>query len=237
MSKTFVFASTLVAIVLAVVPGPFAQTRQDNDKAAADAVKNRALPLVTTRTLSFTTSEGTWLSLDLSRDGRTLVFELLGDFYTLPITGGEATRITSGQAYDMQPSFSPDGKRIVFVSDRNGSENLWIANGDGTRPRAVTSTERENYMSPMRVVTKAPARFETERLILRKPTVADAAEVCSRAMRTTSRSAATWRAALAWPQRSRVRDAVSRLDRLRSARSVGSYLRHRSRAKSAGELA
>ncbi len=149
MTRTALFGCTLVAFTLAVVPAPSAQSRQENDKAAADAVRTRSLPLLTNRTLSFTTSEGTWISLDLSRDGRTLVFELLGDLYTLPISGGEATRITSGQAYDMQPAFSPDGKRIVFVSDRNGSENLWIANSDGTKPRAVTTTERENYMSPL----------------------------------------------------------------------------------------
>src|SRR6188508_2371515 len=148
MTKSHLFASAVVAIVLAFAPGPIAQTRQDNDKAAADAIKNRALPLITNRTMSFTTSEGTWLSLDLSKDGRTLVFELLGDLYTLPIGGGEATRITSGQAYDMQPAFSPDGKKLVFISDRNGSENVWVSNADGTHARAITSTERENYMSP-----------------------------------------------------------------------------------------
>ena len=127
---------------------PLAQTRAQNDKAAADAVKNKGLPLLTERSLTFTTSEATWLSLDLSPDGQTIVFELLGDLYTLPITGGEATRITSGQAYDMQPAFSPDGKKLVFISDRNGSENVWVANADGTKPRAITTTERENYMSP-----------------------------------------------------------------------------------------
>jgi imidazolonepropionase-like amidohydrolase/Tol biopolymer transport system component len=127
---------------------PHAQTRAQNDKAAADAVKNKGLPLLTARPLTFTTSEATWLSLDLSPDGKTIVFELLGDLYTLPITGGEATRITSGQPYDMQPAFSPDGKKLVFISDRNGSENVWVANADGTRARAITTTERDNYMSP-----------------------------------------------------------------------------------------
>ena len=147
--RKLLFGIALAAIALALTPAPFAQTRQDNDKAAADAVRTRGLPLLTNRPLSFTTSEGTWLSLDLSKDGRTLVFELLGDLYTLPVTGGDATRITSGQAYDMQPAFSHDGKRLVFISDRNGSENVWIANSDGTRPRALTTTERENYMSPI----------------------------------------------------------------------------------------
>jgi imidazolonepropionase-like amidohydrolase/Tol biopolymer transport system component len=139
----------IFVIALTTIHMPLAQTRAQNDKAAADAVKNKGLPLVTERPLAFTTSEATWLSLDLSPDGKTIVFELLGDLYTLAITGGEATRITSGQAYDMQPAFSPDGKKLVFISDRNGSENVWIANADGTKPRAVTTTERDSYMSPV----------------------------------------------------------------------------------------
>ena len=138
----------LLAVVSIMSYAPLAQTRAQNDKAAADAVKNKGLPLITERSLSFTTSEATWLSLDLSPDGKTIVFELLGDLYTLPIAGGQATRITSGQGYDMQPSFSPDGKKLVFISDRNGSENVWVSNADGTHARAITTTERENYMSP-----------------------------------------------------------------------------------------
>src|SRR5687767_4953180 len=149
MFRSVRLVAGITTLVFLLVPATLAQTRQDNDKAAADAIKNKGLPLITTRTLSFTTSEGTWMSLDLSRDGRTIVFELLGDLYTLPVTGGAATRITNGQAYDMQPAFSPDGKRIVFISDRNGSENIWIANADGTKARALTTTERENYMSPI----------------------------------------------------------------------------------------
>jgi hypothetical protein len=77
------------------------------------------------------------------------VFELLGDLYTLPVGGGAATRITSGQGYDMQPRYSADGERIVFVSDRNGSENLWVADADGSDAEALTKGEKENYMSPI----------------------------------------------------------------------------------------
>src|SRR3954470_1906242 len=141
-------ALCLLAILVVTTYAPLAQSRAQNDKAAADAVKNKGLPLITERSLAFTTSEATWLSLDLSPDGKTIVFELLGDLYTLPIAGGQATRITSGQGYDMQPAFSPDGKKLVFISDRNGSENVWVCNADGTRARAITTTERENYMSP-----------------------------------------------------------------------------------------
>ena len=75
----------------------------------------------------FATDEGTWLHLDVSPDGSRIVFSLLGDLYVLPVSGGEAKRITSGPSMDVQPRFSPDGRRIAFASDRGGLENLWIA--------------------------------------------------------------------------------------------------------------
>src|SRR5687767_6346141 len=76
----------------------------------ADAQADTAsLPLKTTRTARFTTTEVTWMSVDVSPDGRSVVFDLLGDIYTMPITGGSATRITSGPAFDQQPRYSPDG--------------------------------------------------------------------------------------------------------------------------------
>ncbi|MYK78417.1 MAG: amidohydrolase family protein [Acidobacteria bacterium] len=100
--------------------------------------KDEGLPLAASDTLSFTVTEGTWMSLDVSPDGQTIVFELLGDLYTLPTTGGAATRIMGGISFESQPVFSPDGSEIAFVSDRNGVENLWIANADGSEPRAVT---------------------------------------------------------------------------------------------------
>ena len=136
------------AALLGVPSGAAAQTEEQNDSSARAARSANSLPLITTRTLEFTTDEGTWISLDLSPDGETLVFELLGDLYTLPISGGTATRITSGQGYDMQPRFSPDGTELVFVSDRDGSENLWIAAADGSDARQLTDGERENYVSP-----------------------------------------------------------------------------------------
>ncbi len=109
---------------------------------------NGDLPLVPTRPLKFTTDEGTWLSLDLSPDGRTIVFDMLGDIYTVPATGGAATRITSGTPFDGQPRFSPDGKSIVFVSDRTGSENLYLIDPDGKNLRAITRGANQAYVSP-----------------------------------------------------------------------------------------
>ncbi len=107
-----------------------------------------ALPLKPTRTIRFATQEGTWISLDVSPDGRTLVFDLSGDLYTLPIGGGTATRITHGMGFDSQPRFSPDGKTLVFVSDRDGAENLWLADSDGSNPRALTHDKRNMFVSP-----------------------------------------------------------------------------------------
>ena len=84
---------------------------------------------------------GTWMSLDVSPDGRRIAFDLLGDIYELPIEGGEGRPLTSGMAWDMQPRYSPDGKRIAFTSDRAGGDNLWFMNADGAEPRQVTKED------------------------------------------------------------------------------------------------
>jgi Tol biopolymer transport system component/imidazolonepropionase-like amidohydrolase len=97
-------------------------------------------------TISFDTDEGTWISLDVSPDGKTVVFSLLGDLYALPIAGGAARRITSGPGYDVQPRFSPDGKWIAFASDRGGTENLWISDAEGKNARAI-SAEKDAFVT------------------------------------------------------------------------------------------
>ncbi|MBA2259707.1 MAG: hypothetical protein H0W18_12500, partial [Acidobacteria bacterium] len=92
-----------------------AQEKQDDKKEAVDKDKKKALPLETDRTIAFDTTEGSWISLDVAPDGRQIVFELLGDLYTLPMEGGTATRIIPGITFDSQPRYSPDGARIVFL--------------------------------------------------------------------------------------------------------------------------
>lgn len=114
----------------------------------APALKKPGLPLKAERKIEFTTDEATWLSLTLTPDGKTIIFELLGDLYSLPIGGGEAKPITTGMAFDSQPSVSPDGKRIAFISDRDGSENLWICNLDGSDPKQLSKDAQGDFISP-----------------------------------------------------------------------------------------
>jgi Tol biopolymer transport system component len=133
-----------VAVPLAVVSLLSAQG-SSQDKPAA----RKDLPLEPARTLDFTTDEGSWLSLDVSPDGKTIVFELLGDLYTLPIDGGAATRVSEGMGFDSQPRYSPDGSRLVFLSDRDGAENVWVAKADGTEAKALTKEKRNDaFTSP-----------------------------------------------------------------------------------------
>mgnify|MGYP001424801677 FL=1 len=84
------------------------------------------------------TDEATWMDVDVSPDGRTLAFTVLGDIYTMPITGGTPTRIAEGLAWEVQPRFSPDGSKIAFTSDRAGGDNIWVMNTDGSDMRQVT---------------------------------------------------------------------------------------------------
>ncbi len=93
------------------------------------------------RTIDIDTTAGTWMSLDVSPDGRTIAFDLLGDIYLLPIAGGEARAIHSGLSWSMQPRFSPDGSEIAFTSDAGGADNIWIMQADGSEPRQLTKED------------------------------------------------------------------------------------------------
>jgi Tol biopolymer transport system component len=142
---SFRIAVALLLSVLSVTPNTTAHAQGAMPAGGKPPV---TLPLKSTRTHTFTTTTGTWLSLDVSPDGQTIVFDLLGDLYTLPIAGGKAVQLTRGMAYDAQPRFSPDGKRIVFVSDRSGGENLWILSVDTRDTVQLTKGNDFQYVSP-----------------------------------------------------------------------------------------
>lgn len=92
--------------------------------------------------VTITTDEGTWMDLDVSPDGQNIVFDLLGDIYTIPIKGGKATTLATGKAWEVQPRYSPDGKQIAYTSDRDGGDNIWVMNSDGTHKHPIT---KENF--------------------------------------------------------------------------------------------
>ena len=112
-------------------------------------------------THKFTTTQGTWMNLDVSPDGKTIVFDMLGDIYTMPIQGGNAKAIRTGIAFEVQPRFSPDGKYISFTSDAGGGDNIWIMNTHGKEAKQIT---KESF----RLLNNAVWTPDSKYLIARK---------------------------------------------------------------------
>lgn len=122
----------VLALAVTLATGASAAAKKDAPKWDVNAAHGPV------KAVHFTTDEGTWMDLDVSPDGQTIAFSMMGDIYTLPIAGGNATRISSGAAWDIQPRFSPDGKQIAYTSDRAGGNNLWRMNRDGSGAVQVT---------------------------------------------------------------------------------------------------
>ncbi len=146
-SKTTVTGTRLLATAL-IFLAPLPARAQEQPSGAPDSLATESLPLEPTREVRFQTEEGSWMSVDVSPDGRTLVFDLLGDLYTLPVEGGTAMPLLSGPAFESQPRFSPDGTEIVFVSDRSGGQNLWVLAVDGSDTTQITRGNDNLYTSP-----------------------------------------------------------------------------------------
>jgi Tol biopolymer transport system component len=129
-------AASRLALAIALAGTAAAQAEEAKDPLKWDV---SAPPGMTVRQVPIAVEEGTWMNLDVSPDGQTIAFDLLGDIYTMPIAGGTPERIAEGLAYETQPRFSPDGKRIAFTSDRGGGDNIWIMNRDGSDKRQLTT--------------------------------------------------------------------------------------------------
>lgn len=98
--------------------------------------------------VGFHTDEGTWMSLDVSPDGRTILMELLGDIYSLPMAGGRAKPLIAGKSFDSQPRYSPDGTQIAFISDRSGEDNIWLSDAAGRVTTQVSHEISAEMFSP-----------------------------------------------------------------------------------------
>ncbi|MES2902986.1 MAG: amidohydrolase family protein [Pseudomonadota bacterium] len=120
---------------------PPAAVAEQRDKRAADKWNVEAPQGLTLGKVPIDTDEGTWMNVDVSPDGRRIVFDMLGDIYVMPIGGGTPTRIAQGLSYEQQPRWSPDGQRIAFVSDRGGGDNIWIMGADGSNRSQLTKED------------------------------------------------------------------------------------------------
>ena len=148
----------LAASGLALAHDPVPATAPDPAPEAADAVDGDDDPVepgdwdvLATHgdhhAATFDLTEGTWMSVSVSGD--RIAFDLLGDIWTLPLAGGVATRLTSDAAWETEPRFSPDGRHLAFVSDRDGNEQIWVMAADGSDLRKVTDEETARVTDPV----------------------------------------------------------------------------------------
>ena len=120
------------------------------DTTAADSTKeekDKDLPLEAARTIAIDTDEGTWISVDVSPDGKKIAFDLMGNIYTVPFEGGEAEQLTDGMAFDAHPRYSPNGNYLLFTSDRDGSDEVWYMNLENEKMHQVTKGKSNHYPS------------------------------------------------------------------------------------------
>jgi len=151
MSSRKIILSSVALSVMLALPTAFAQSTVKPAEATTKEASTKWSvnePQGNFTTANIDVRSGTWMNVDLSPNGKTIVFDLLGDIYTMPASGGEATPLMTDIAWQMQPRFSPDGKHIAFTSDEDGGDNLWIMKADGSDAKAVTTETFRLLNSP-----------------------------------------------------------------------------------------
>ncbi|AVR45861.1 peptidase S41 [Christiangramia fulva] len=87
-----------------------------------------------------------WLRYpSISPDGKTIIFGYMGNLYRVNTSGGVATPVTTGDAYDMRPVWSSDGKTLAFASDRYGNFDVYTMPAEGGTPVRITYNSSDDY--------------------------------------------------------------------------------------------
>lgn len=126
-------STTLRGLVAAVIAGTASGGWMPHPPHGDQAARDSVVVIV---------HEGTRLAIDLSPDGRTIVFDLLGQLWLLPAQGGTAVPLTDAvrdTSEDQSPAFSPDGRWVAFVADRPGGTGLFVVSRDGGPVRRLTT--------------------------------------------------------------------------------------------------
>ncbi|HCE21159.1 MAG TPA: hypothetical protein DF282_01430 [Hyphomonas sp.] len=100
------------------------------------------------KTVNLDLSEGTWMSLDVSPDGKFISFDLLNDIYVMPASGGKAVAIHQGSVAQRSPQFSADGQFLTYLSDESGADNVWVSRVDGSEARQITQESHAMIAGP-----------------------------------------------------------------------------------------
>jgi Tol biopolymer transport system component len=119
--------------------------------AALTAARVSQAPASPGESVEITVREGTSMAIALSPDKRTLVIDLQGGLWSLPVAGGTAKRLTDEYNDARQPAWSPDGRRIAYQGYRDGTWRIWTISADGSNPTALTTgsfDDREPNWSP-----------------------------------------------------------------------------------------
>lgn len=132
--KRILFSVLSIFVLLGFHSISFAQQSEPSHK---------DLDITPDRTVAINSNEGTWMSLDVHPNGEKVIFDYMGNLFEMPIEGGDANQLTRGMGFDSQPVYSPNGNKVVFVSDRSGGENVWIL--DLETNEVEQRTEGKNY--------------------------------------------------------------------------------------------